>query len=673
MNNTEHKYTNELIKESSPYLLQHAHNPVNWQAWNDKALGEALMHDKLILVSIGYAACHWCHVMEHESFEDEDVARIMNTHFVNVKVDREERPDIDQVYMDACQLINGNGGWPLNAIALPDGRPVFAGTYFRKDDWKKLLLYFADLYPLRKKELEERAEQIRQGIQQFDAVELNLSIPQFIPTDLDTIWQNWRSKIDFSAGGRAGAPKFPMPNNWEFLLKYASVSKNQEAFLAVKSTLDNMMLGGIYDHIGGGFARYSVDGIWKVPHFEKMLYDNGQLVSLYAQAYAATGNQYYKTVVEESISWLKNEMTDANGGFYSSLDADSEGVEGKFYVWEAEELDKILGRDAGVLKKFWSVEAYGNWEEGNILHAKNTPDEFCAKEKIDLNEFVSILKVAKDKLLAHRNLRIRPGLDDKILTSWNALMLKGLTDAFRYLGNKEYLSLAEKIAVFISKNMIDNSGRVWRNYKGEKASINGFLDDYSFTIEAFTALYEVSGTEKWLHTSKLVADYAIEHFFNADNGMFYYTSNLDRALVTRKTEASDNVIPSSNSSMAKGLLLLSKYFDNTNYEQMAEQMMLNMYENAIEHGSFYSNWAQLLFAMIYQPSEVVITGENARELASQFQKKYLPNAIFAVSENSSDLSLLNNRFVEGKTLIYVCKNKACQMPVETVEQAMELL
>jgi uncharacterized protein len=667
----EKKYTNPLIHESSPYLLQHAHNPVNWNAWNDKALGEAKMHDKLLLISIGYAACHWCHVMEYESFEDEEVARIMNTHFINIKVDREERPDIDQIYMDACQLINGNGGWPLNAIALPDGRPIFAGTYFKKHDWIKLLQYFGDIYPLRKTELEERATQIQQGISSFDAIELNLSEPEFSADDMHKTWQNWKHKIDFSAGGRIGAPKFPMPCNWEYLLRYYRHSGNEDALKAVISTLDNMMMGGIYDQVGGGFARYSVDGIWKVPHFEKMLYDNGQLVSLYSMAYAATGNETYKEVVDETINWLEREMHDKSGGFYAALDADSEGVEGKFYVWEAEELDELLGENAPILKKYWSVESYGNWEEGNILWMQQSVDEFCEKESLNKENFSKILVRAKSLLLAARDKRIRPGLDDKILTSWNALMLKGLADAYRYTENEKYLRLALDNAAFIEKNILQEDGRILRNFKNGRATINGFLDDYSFTSEAFIALYQITGNEHWLSLSLKMVKYAITHFFNPDTGMFYYTSGLDRPLAVRKTETSDNVIPSSNSSIAKALFMLSLYYGMDEFEKMAVQMLHNMKDNVIQHGSFYSNWAILIDMMVNAPVEVAVSGPDAFNVSKQLQKHFLPRVIFAASDKKSKLPLLLNRYHTDTTMIYVCKNKACNMPVKSVESALD--
>jgi len=673
MNNSKPKFTNKLIEESSPYLLQHAHNPVNWQAWNDEALAEAQKNDKLILVSVGYAACHWCHVMEHESFEDEEVAAVMNANFVNIKVDREERPDIDQIYMDACQLMNGNGGWPLNAIALPDGRPIFAGTYFRKEDWLKLLNYFADLYPQRKTELQARAEQIRLGIQSYDAIELNLSEAEFSEKDLNEIWQNWEGKIDFTYGGRMGAPKFPMPNNWQFLMSFAIQTKDKNAFSAVKCTLDNMMMGGIYDHIRGGFARYSVDDVWKVPHFEKMLYDNGQLVALYAQTYAATQNIQYKLVVSETIEWLKSEMLHENGGFYASLDADSEGVEGKFYVWQESELDALLGNNAEILKKYWSVEKHGNWEENNILFTQLSLDEFCAKNKVSSSEFLSVLQKAKSTLLAERNKRIKPGLDDKMLTSWNGLMLKGLVDAYKYTQVEEYYNLAENCANFLLNNVIEIDGRIYRNFKNGKATINGFLDDYSFTIEAFIAFYELSGNELWLLKANELMRYVIEHFFNANSGMFFYTSKIDTALITRKTEISDNVIPSSNSSIAKGLWLLSKYFENAEYAKIAEQMLHNMKENVVNHGAFYSNWGILLHAKVFGIIEVVIIGEQAQKIAKQMQENYLPNTIFAFSQTESDLPLFKNRYVQGKTLIYICKNNTCQRPTESLEEAMQLL
>ena len=493
MNSTEHKFTNHLIHESSPYLLQHAHNPVTWYPWGKEALDKAQNENKLIIVSIGYAACHWCHVMEHESFENEEVAEFMNDNFVAIKVDREERPDIDQVYMNAVQLITGSGGWPLNCIALPDGRPIHGGTYFPKEQWLEMLSLVLDFVKENPDKVEQHAEALTQGVQSADMISVNTGVAEFVLTDLSAVFTLWKNDIDYINGGHKRAPKFPLPVGYQFLLHYNYIDPNADALQAVTTTLNRIADGGIYDQIGGGFARYSIDTYWKVPHFEKMLYDNAQLVSLYSTAYQQSKNPKYKIIVTETLDFIQREMTSKEDGFYSSLDADSDGEEGKFYVWTKNELENVLGDKADLIIDYYNVTETVNWEDGkNILFLSASEKEIADRNKITESQLTKRVLEAKQILLEERNRRIRPGLDDKILTSWNALMLKAYVDAYRVFDNKEYLETALKNAEFLLTKIKSADNRLNRNYKNGKATINAFLDDYAFTIDAFIALYQAT-------------------------------------------------------------------------------------------------------------------------------------------------------------------------------------
>ncbi len=658
-----HQHSNKLIEETSPYLLQHAHNPVDWRAWNEEAWLRSKTENKLVIISIGYSACHWCHVMEHESFEDEVVAKLMNTNFVCIKVDREERPDVDQIYMDAVQLITGRGGWPLNAIALPDGRPIYAGTYFPKENWKQVLQYFTDYWKNNKDEAFKRAEEITNGIRQMDSFNHQSSIINFQSENRKIIFSKFDSLWDYEKGGRRGAPKFPMPVNMQYLLRNFFYTKNEKALNAVTVTLDNMMNGGIYDQVGGGFARYSVDGEWEIPHFEKMLYDNAQLVSLYAEVFQITKNERYKEVVHETLDFIERELSDESGGFYSALDADSEGVEGKFYVWTYDELKKILGKDFADFCKVFVVSETGNFEgENNLVRSP----------KSEVRSLKKILEW-KSKLLQERAKRVRPGLDDKVLTSWNALMLKGYCDAYKVFGEERYLSRALQCAAFFKTKMIQSDFSINRNFKNGRVTISGFLDDYSFTCEALLAVYEITFDEKWLLLSKNIADYVIQHFFNANTGMFFYTSINDVPLIARKTETSDNVIPASNSSMAKVLFQLGTIFAQNDYIEKAERALLNMHENVLSHPSFYANWAMLADWFIAEPFQIAIRGDNAHEVRKQCTNYFLPNCLFLGSTSAvTSVPLLEGKHVKGDTLIYVCENKTCQLPVRSAEEALKL-
>ncbi len=676
-NQGHNKKSNQLINESSPYLLQHAYNPVEWYPWGEAALSKAKEEDKLLIISIGYAACHWCHVMEHESFEDSLVASVMNENFVSIKVDREERPDIDDIYMTAAQMINGRGGWPLNAIALPDGKPLFAGTYYPKEDWIRILNQIIKIKNENPQRLQESANQITEGIQNTTLVEVNTSDFTFSKSDLNDFVSNTLGTFDTKYGGRLGAPKFPMPNTYEFLMKYHWLTGNEEALKTTLTGIDNMAKGGIYDQLGGGFARYSVDEYWLVPHFEKMLYDNGQLISIYAQAYQLTKDPFYKKTIEQTLEYIEREMTSKENGFFSSLDADSEGEEGKFYIWTEEEIDRVLGDNDNckIFKSYYDVSKLGNWEHKNILNIKGDKEQLSKKYETSIAEIETILDDGIAKLMVERDKRVRPGLDDKVLTSWNALMISGYVDAYNALGTEDYLDKALANAQFLSTKQMKSSGQLYRNYKDGKSAINAFLDDYALLIHAFCKLYQSTFDKQWIDKAQLLADYTIEHFYNDTTKMFDYTSKIDPALIAKKAEYADNVIPASNSSMARSLLTLGTLLYNKDYLDKADQMLNNMLPQieASAYLSFYSNWLQLLLDKVYPPYEIAIIGDDAQSKRKKIQSHYLGHSIILGSEKDENLELLKEKLQEGQTTIYVCQNKACKLPVTDVDQALGLL
>lgn len=666
MKNDPLQYTNALINETSPYLLQHAHNPVNWHAWNDEALEKAKAENKLILISVGYSACHWCHVMEHESFEDENVAKLMNDHFICIKVDREERPDIDQVYMLAVQLMSGQGGWPLNCFALPDGRPIYGGTYFPKTNWMNILLNLADVYKHEPEKALDYAKQLTEGVKQAELIKVNEKKEKFSIEQLHKCYKNWEIRFDKEDGGPDKAPKFPLPNNYQFLLRYAHQVQNNEALQHVELTLKKMAYGGIYDQIGGGFARYSVDHFWKIPHFEKMLYDNAQLVSLYSEAYQKTNDPLYKEIVHETLVFVERELTSPKGSFYSALDADSEGVEGKYYVWQKEELQELLKNDFELFADYYNVNARGLWEHDNYNLMRHDTDDVVAKRhQISEQELKKKISELKQRLLAVREKRVHPGLDNKILTSWNALMIKGYTDAYTAFDEPRFIDAAVKSMDALLENAADED----RLLHIASSKINGFLEDYSFMIEALLALYESTFLEKYLHKANDLMKYAIRHFEDPNSGMFYFTSDIDNALITRKMEISDNVIPASNSSIAKSLFVLGHYFENEEFIEKSRKMLNNVLPEIENYGAGYSNWAMLLLNFSQPFYEVAIVGKSVDEKRKSLNKHYFPNRIFAGSAISSSLPLLKNRYVKDETLIYVCQNKTCLQPVKEIEDA----
>ncbi len=672
---TAHEFTNELINETSPYLLQHAHNPVNWNPWGEKALKEAEKEDKLLIVSVGYAACHWCHVMEHESFEDSTVAAIMNEHFVPIKVDREERPDVDDVYMTACELITGRGGWPLNAIALPDGRPIWAGTYFPKDQWMNVLNQFVKLKEEDYDKLVDSADKLTKGVQSTDEIVKVATAETFDESQLPIFNKNIFNVSDYQLGGRLGAPKFPMPSIYEYLLEQYRISKDTELLRTTEVTLKAMANGGIYDQLGGGFARYSVDAEWLVPHFEKMLYDNGQLVSLYSRAYKETYDQQYKAVVEETLEYIAREMTDKSNGFYSALDADSEGEEGKFYVWTAEELKEILGDDYDVFASYYNVTDEGNFEGHTILNRTLGTKQVAFKHELTTEEVDELIARSKVALLKVREERVRPGLDDKIITSWNGLMISGYVEAYKAFKTPSYKESAVKAMDFILSEQKQENGRLNRNYKEGKSTINGFLDDYALTILACVDVYEITFDKKYLDAADELAQHVIKHFLNPETGMFFYTSDLDPPLVARKTELNDNVIPGSNSAIARALNELGILLYKAEYSAQSRQMLSNMKETLVtnDRTDFSCSWAMLYNEMVHTPYEIAIVGPDAAKLRDEMQSRFLPDALYLGGEDEGDMKLLEGKLQEGETYIYVCQNRVCKFPVQDVESAIDLM
>ena len=669
---------NELAQETSPYLLQHANNPVNWKAWNTNSLSEAKEKNQLIIISIGYSACHWCHVMEHESFEDELVAKTMNAHFINIKVDREEHQNVDAVYMKAVQIMTGHGGWPLNIIALPDGRPVYGGTYFRKEEWINVLEQLQELYKTNPEKMIEYAEKLHKGIEAISIIKKPTTNTILAQNLLVPLVEKWKKSFDIEFGGMASAPKFMMPNNYHFLLRYGFQTNDIELLDFVNLTLTKMAYGGLFDTIDGGFSRYSVDIKWHVPHFEKMLYDNGQQVSLYSNGYKLTKNPLFKEVVEKTLQFISRELTNKEGGFYCALDADSLNEkqhleEGAFYVWQKATLQELLKEDFELFSEVFNINDFGFWEHGNYVLIQNKSlEEIAAIHQIKESELASKKKSWETILFLEREKRSKPRLDDKCLTSWNGIMLKGFVDAFKAFKDVNYLTTAINNANFIIKNLWSSDGNLFHNYKNGISTINGYLEDYCFVIDAFIGLYEVTFDEKWLHHSKQLTDYCLEHFFDENSGFFTFSSNLDEALIAKHYETEDNVIPASNSVMANNLLYLSIYFHNAYYEKIAHLMLQNSIVN-IDYPSAYSNWLLTFLNFGEQNKELAICGQDALKYNSILNEMYLPHIILAGSETESNLPFLKDRYKNKETLFYVCQNKTCDVPKNNFEEVSKEL
>jgi uncharacterized protein YyaL (SSP411 family) len=671
---------NKLRNETSPYLKQHETNPVDWYPWGEEALEKARLEDKPILVSIGYSACHWCHVMAHECFENEHLAGIMNAYFVNIKVDREERPDVDSVYMDALQAMGLRGGWPLNVFLMPDAKPFYGGTYFPPQNWQNILLGIQNAFVTEREKLQESADSFANSLNTKDSVRLpNFDLSGknsagWSEEELDLLFSKLKVQFDPVKGGLDRAPKFPMPSIWQFLLAYLQTKEDLQLEIQLKLTLNRIVLGGIYDHVGGGWTRYSTDAEWKVPHFEKMLYDNGQLLELYSTACRYFRNkgvdeivQLYEWAVTKTIKWLRLEMMHPQGGFYSALDADSEGEEGKYYLWTKQELQVLTGSEVLDLYK---ISEQGNWEHGNnILHLEEIPSKEIWEKALVLHSKLAELSAG----------RVRPGLDNKLLCGWNSLIINGLCKSYEVFGEEDVLKTAEMAADFIQVNLMQEVGEdgnkalaLWHMYSEDRNKIPfGFLDDYAATIKAFTSLYQVCFNIKWLKLAEQLARYAIANFYDAEEGLFYFTDVLAEQLIARKKEIYDNVIPASNSLLANALFDLGVLLSDNEYTDLAASMFGRVRKLAVADPTYMACWAKLGLKINGNIPEVVIVGENAEVLRRELSGRIHRAAYFAGSTVAeSELLLLRDRYVAGKTLIYVCRNSVCQLPVSTVEEAL---
>ena len=676
------KHTNRLVHETSPYLLQHAHNPVDWFPWGEEAFEKATAEDKPVLVSIGYSACHWCHVMEHESFEDEKMAAIMNEHFISIKVDMEERPDVDQIYMNFVQLTTGRGGWPMNVFLTPDKKPFFGGTYFppisryNMPSWSQILMSIAEAYRDKRGELENSANEIVGELRKMSTATATSGV---LSNDmLDAAFSSFLRTFDAVNGGFGGSPKFPSSMSLEFLLRYHNRTGDARALDIVRLTCDKMALGGIYDQLGGGFHRYAVDAIWLVPHFEKMLYDNAQLIRLYLHLFQVTGEEIYKRIAVETLKYVKREMLDDSGGFYSTQDADSEGVEGKFFIWTPSEVTAILGaEDARIFNLFYDVSEAGNFEEKNILNVRNTAAAAADALEITEGRLNEVIARGRMLLFAEREERIKPNRDEKVLTAWNGLMLAAFADAAGILGSEEYLEIAKRNAQFILTRL-QSEGCLLRTWKDGTAKLNGYIEDYANVADALLELYKVSGDIDYVNEARRLADLMITEFWDENDGGFFFTSNDHETLIVRNKDFYDNATPSGNSVAADVFLRLAKLLGDDKYERFGIAVLRLNASNISRHPQGFGRSLSALEFHLAPAKEIIIVGEKGNALEREILGRYLPDAIVVLSADPSVDSvaipfLKDRETSQGPMAAYVCENFICQRPVADLSSLRELL
>jgi len=690
---------NRLASETSPYLLQHANNPVDWYPWGDAAIQKSREEDKPMLVSIGYSACHWCHVMERESFEDPETAALMNRLFVNIKIDREERPDLDHIYMDAVQAIAGNGGWPLNVFLTPEGKPFYGGTYFppvnlqNRASWKSVLQSISTVFREKRNEIEEQANHLTNHIA-GSGFGIQTGTGEGVPSkeEVREIYEQLIKTADRKEGGFGAAPKFPQTFSIRFLLQYNYYSGNTDALKQAELSLEKMIKGGIYDQLAGGFARYSTDDEWLAPHFEKMLYDNALLIIALSEAFQLTQNSMYSTAIRETINFLQKELYSEKGSFYSALDADSEGEEGKFYTWQKNEILEILGDKGEDFCAIHDVTEEGNWEGKNILRLKPNNQRSTSKAQSSTTDAQGLapndFAATKQKLLNVRNKRIRPQLDDKILLGWNALMITACCKAFAALQDNKYRDLALKTMGFLEENMQgDGINRFYHVCKeitvleeGQsevqkvKASIPAFLDDYAYLIEAYIQLQEVTGDASWLIRGKTLTDWVISHFGESETGYFYYTHDEQDDVIVRKREIYDGAVPSGNAVMASNLLYLGTVFDREEWKQRALRNVMGLKDVMKKYPGSFGVWATLVNAFTYPLYEIVLAGSYCEKNHLEFLKKPIPNRVFQLTSVShSELPILRNKPVHGPSQFFLCRDYSCQQPVKEVSELVRLI
>jgi uncharacterized protein len=680
---SEHKHTNRLINETSPYLLQHAHNPVDWYPWGPEALEKSRAEDKPILLSVGYAACHWCHVMEHESFENEAIAQLMNDNFVCIKVDREERPDIDSIYMNAVQMMTGHGGWPMTMFLTPDLKPFYGGTYFPPAPrhgmpaFPQVLLAIADSYRNRRDDVMASATTITSELNKINRF---VASSEMLTHDILTqAFLGLSRNYDQTFGGFGSAPKFPPSMGLMFLLRYAKRTNSTEALQMVETTLKRMAAGGMYDHLGGGFARYSVDARWLVPHFEKMLYDNALLARTYLYAYQQTHDPEYRRIAEETFEYIIRDMTDRSGGFYSSEDADSEGEEGKFYVWSPGEVISILGEEeARLFCEFYDVTEGGNFEHGkSILNTPRSLEEFAGEKGLDIDSTWRRLKAAGTRLFHVREGRVRPGRDEKCLAAWNGLMLTAFAEAANILNRDDYRQVAIRNADFILNHLM-HEGRLRRTYKDGQAKLNGYLEDYAYVIEGLLAVYEATFETRYFIAARELADTMIAQFWDAADGGFFFTSEDHEELITRTKDYFDNAIPSGNSVAAQVFLKLHLLTMEGDYQKFAAMILRTMQQAMTRYPSAFGYLLGGLDFYLSEAKEIALIGDvdshEVRLFIEEIYSRYLPNKAVAGCEPNDQqaiaaIKLLADRpMVDGKATAYVCRNYTCLAPATTTQE-----
>ncbi|MGJ7032352.1 thioredoxin domain-containing protein [Niabella hirudinis] len=677
---------NHLINETSPYLLQHAHNPVNWYPWGEEALQKAVTEDKPILVSIGYAACHWCHVMERESFEDEETAALMNAHFINIKIDREERPDLDHIYMDAVQTMTGSGGWPLNVFLTPDKKPFYGGTYYpplayaNRPSWKDVLAAVADAFQQKRQQIENQAASLTRHLVEANSFGLDAAgTLEFSISDIDTACSNILKQADTTWGGFGRAPKFPQTQVIRYLLRYSVLEQGRPESLSGAAraqallSLNKMMEGGIYDQVGGGFARYATDTEWLAPHFEKMLYDNALLITTLSEALQATGDERYAACLAQTLNFVERELLHPQGGFYAALDADSEGQEGKYYVWSKMEIEHLLGADAALFMTYYDVSAAGNWEGTNILRVLKPVAEVAAEHGTTMADLEALLEKGRRRLLAEREKRVRPGLDDKVILGWNALMNTAYSKAFEATGNAAYKARAIQNMQFLLKAFEGADGRLLHVWKNGAARYPAFLDDYACLVEALLQLYRISADVSWLLTAKELCEKVQEDFLEEDTGYFYYTPRKQEDVILRKKEVYDGATPSGNAVMAQNLLTLALLFDRQDWRLQAGRMVAQLGNAVVKYPTSFGAWMLNYYLVHKGFKEIVLLGDY-KQTQPELLRHFLPHSVIMAAPDADErFPLLADKKAGNPLLIYLCENYACRKPVYTLEALLRLM
>jgi uncharacterized protein YyaL (SSP411 family) len=684
------KFTNRLAKESSPYLLQHAHNPVDWFPWGEEALAKATAENKPILVSIGYAACHWCHVMERESFEHEATAAFMNQHFVNIKIDREERPDLDHIYMDAVQVMTGSGGWPLNVFLTPAGKPFYGGTYYppkpvlNRPSWLDVLEGVSGAFRDKREEIEAQAENLTRhlhqsnefGMQQVAGLQIAVETT-FTKEKTELMFSNIMKMADQEEGGFGRAPKFPQTFTIQYLLHYYYHTKNEEALQQARLSLDKMILGGIYDQLGGGFARYATDGAWLVPHFEKMLYDNALLVIVLSEAFQLTQDPVYERAIRQTLSFVERELLSEEYGFYSALDADSEGEEGKFYVWDKAEVDKILGEDAPLFCAFYDVTDKGNWEHKSILHCEIPPVAFAEQHGLTVDELWQKIDKCRGLLMQRRNRRIRPLLDDKQLLGWNALMNQAYSKACAALGDDHYRQVALQNMEFMLRQFQAADGFLHHTYKNGEAKYPAFLDDYACLVQALLQLQEITGNNNWLETARKLTEHTLDNFSEPDTGFFFFTPTGQPHIIVRKKEVYDGAVPSGNAVMAINLYCLGILFDLPEWRERSVKICTLLHQAVNRYPGSFGLWATLMQALTHGVPEIAIIGGDFAVLRTDVLRRFIPIHVLQSAPTEpldrKNFPLLSHKPYSHGTQIFLCREFSCQQPVNEVDALMRLM